>query len=52
MDYQLVTASDATGLATMVNKQNSEGWNVSGGVVIGPDGYFYQPMVKSNMNIW
>ena len=52
MDYQLVTASDAAGLATVVNKQNSEGWNVSGGVVIGPDGYFYQPMVKSNMNIW
>jgi len=49
MDYQLVTASDASELTTAVNEQNSKGWSVSGGMVIGPDGSFYQSMVKHNM---
>jgi hypothetical protein len=48
MDYQLVTASGASELAAAVDEQNSKGWNVSGGMVIGPDGSFYQPMVKHN----
>ena len=48
MDYQLVTASGASELTAAVDEQNSKGWNVSGGMVIGPDGSFYQPMTKHN----
>jgi len=53
MDYQLVGAPNASELATGVKKEISEGWNVSGSVVIGPDGSFYQPMTKlDNMFDW
>lgn len=53
MDYELVTGSDASELKAAVVKHTSEGWNVSGGVVIGPDGSFYQPMIRHNSHmVW